>query len=310
MSKNIAVLMGGWSTEREVSLMSGKAVSSALRTLGHTVRETDPPREASALVAALSDPRPDLVFNALHGAFGEDGRIQAILDLMGIPYTHSGMLASAIGMDKPACKLLAKAAGIPVPDGVIATAEDIRAGRVMAPPYVVKPVEGGSSIGIHLVLGRADDPNLETLDLDPRMLVERYIPGRELTVAVMGRAGVDSRAMTVTEICPHKGFYDYKNKYTAGRAEHIVPADLPPAVLTEVLRLALLAHDTVGCAGISRSDFRYDDSIGHIRGLYFLEINTQPGMTAQSLVPEQASYLGMSFAELVSFLVENPSCPQ
>ncbi|HAU30005.1 MAG TPA: D-alanine--D-alanine ligase [Rhodospirillaceae bacterium] len=307
MSKNIAVLMGGWSGEREVSLMSGKAVSEALRGLGHTVREIDPPHDATALVAALSEPRPDLVFNALHGAFGEDGHIQSILDLMHLPYTHSGVMASAIGMDKPLCNKALASAGVPVPESFIATADAIRAGRVMDPPYVIKPLEGGSSIGIHLILGRADDPRLDALELDETMMVERYIPGRELTVAVMGRARVDSRTMTITELQPHKGFYDYEHKYSSGKTTHVIPADLPPAVMTEVLRLALLAHDTLGCSGISRSDFRYDDSIGYIRGIYFLEINTQPGMTPFSLVPEQAAYLGMSFPELVSFLVENPA---
>jgi len=308
MSRNIAVLMGGWSTERDVSLTSGKAVADALRGLGHNVREIDPPRDAAALVAALSSPRPDVVFNALYGTWGEDGRVQAILDLMGIPYTHSGVMASALGMHKQLCKKALSAVGMPIAEGRIATRKEILAGKVMAPPYVLKPNEGGSSVGVHLILGRPDDPKLEEINLDENMLVERYIPGRELTVAVMGKAGIDSRALTVTEICPKSGFYDYTNKYTDGNADHIVPADLPPAVFTEVLRLALLAHDTLGCAGMSRSDFRYDDSIGHTRGIFFLEINTQPGMTPLSLMPEQAAYLGMSFAELVNWLVENAAC--
>jgi D-alanine-D-alanine ligase len=299
MGRRVAVLHGGWSAERAVSLVSGRAVAAALAEGGHDVALIDVSRDLRALVRAL-DPAPEVVFNALHGHGGEDGTIQGVLEMLGLAYTHSGVLASAVAMDKPMAKKLMAAAGARVATGLVASPEDVAARHLMEPPYVVKPAAEGSSVGVRIV--RADD-NMPPIDVAGwsfgDVLVERYVPGRELTVGVMG-----DRALTVTEIVHSHGFFDYEAKYTAGHAAHVLPAEVPPAVVEEALRVALLAHRTLGCRGISRTDFRWDDSCPGAEGLIFLEINTQPGFTPISLVPEQAAAAGISFAALCDWLVE------
>ncbi len=311
MSKRVAVLMGGPSAEREVSLVTGKACATGLREAGYDVFEIDVDRDVAALVRALT-PVPDAVFNALHGRWGEDGCVQGILELLQIPYTHSGLLASALAMDKPLAKRLFEAAGIPCPEGRVVERDELLAGEVMARPYVVKPVNEGSSVGVRVVREGENRPPTDPELWAPgtRLLVERYVPGRELTVAVMG-----DRPLAVTEIRPRVGFYDYATKYTEGLADHVIPADLPAAVYERSLELALAAHQALGCRGVSRADFRYDDSAGGAdgadasgSGLFLLEINTQPGMTPLSLVPEQAAYLNVGFPELCAWMVENAAC--
>lgn len=304
MTRRVAVLMGGWSAEREVSLVSGAACAEALRAAGYDVTSIDVQRDLKGLLAALT-PRPDVVFNALHGRGGEDGCIQGVLEFLSIPYTHSGVMASAIAIDKPTTKRLVQSAGVRCADGVVATRAEVLAGHVIEPPYVLKPTNEGSSVGVRIV--RPGD-NRDVLDEDSwiygeEVLVEAYVPGRELTVCVMG-----DQALAVTEIRSTEPFYDYTAKYTEGHSRHILPAPVPQAVYDEAMRLALIAHRTLGCSGVSRSDFRYDDGRPGIDGLYFLEINTQPGMTPLSLVPEQAAHVGLSFVELVTWMVENAAC--
>lgn len=304
MTKKVAVLMGGWSVEREVSLVSGKATAKALAAAGYEVREIVVERDLGKLLAAL-EPRPDAVFNALHGRWGEDGSIQGILDMLALPYTHSGLLASALAMNKPMAKRLFEAAGIPVAESKVVRRERMLAGDVMPRPYVVKPIAEGSSVGVHIV---KDGDNVLPFERDAwpygdEVLVERYIPGRELTVSVMGE-----RALAVTELRPDAGFYDYAHKYTDGLTRHLVPAPVPAEIAKACLDYALRAHAALGCRGVSRADFRYDDTRQAPGPVYLLEINTQPGMTPLSLVPEQAAYRGMPFAELVSWMVENATC--
>ncbi|HXQ67364.1 MAG TPA: D-alanine--D-alanine ligase [Alphaproteobacteria bacterium] len=304
MSKKVAVLMGGWSAEREISLVTGKACAKALAEAGYAVREIVVERDPRKLIDAL-EPRPDAVFNALHGRWGEDGTIQALLDLLELPYTHSGLLASALAMNKPMAKRLFGMAGIPVADGKVVPRERVLAGDVMPRPYVVKPLAEGSSVGVHIVK-RGDNTlpfERERWPYGDEVLVERYIPGRELTVTVMGE-----KALAVTELQPDDGFYDYAHKYTDGRTSHLIPAPVPDAIAKACMDYALSAHKTLGCRGVSRADFRYDDTRGEPGEVFLLEINTQPGMTPLSLVPEQAAYLGMSFAQLVSWMVENAKC--
>lgn len=303
MAKKVAVLMGGWSAEREVSLVSGAACAKALVRAGYMVTPIDVQRDMGALLTRLL-PRPDVVFNALHGRFGEDGCVQGLLDILDVAYTHSGLLASAVAMNKPHSKKMFAAAGLHVADHIIVSPETLMAGDPMARPYVVKPINEGSSVGVHII---TEDDNHEPYDdigwpLGDEVMVEDFIPGREFTVAVMGK-GDDAKAMTVTEITTNRGFYDYDAKYSAGGSSHEVPADLEKAVFEEVLRSAEIAHRVLGCRGISRSDFRYDG-----KTLYILEINTQPGMTPTSLVPEQAKLIGMDFEALVSWMVENAEC--
>ena len=299
MSKRVLVLMGGWSAEREVSLVSGAAVTGGLRAAGYDAATFDVTRDLAALFSALM-PAPDAVFNALHGRYGEDGCIQGLLDILGIPYTHSGVLASALAMDKPTAKRLFADAGIPVAEHVIADRAAVVRGAVMAPPFVIKPFNEGSSVGVKIV--RSTDELArwaqEPWPYGSRVMVERFIAGRELTVAVMG-----DRALAVTEITTERGFYDYDAKYAAGGSRHVVPAQLDPFVYAEAQRLAVLAHQTLGCRGVSRADFRFDGE-----SLYALEVNTQPGMTPTSLVPEQAAARGMSFESLVAWMVENATC--
>ena len=304
MSKHVACLYGGFSNEREVSLVSGRDCSAALREAGYEVTEIDVGRDPAALAAAL-DPAPDAAFNALHGRWGEDGCIQGMLEFLRIPYTHSGVLASALAMDKPMAKRLFAAAGLLCPEGFLVSREEIAKGDVIPRPYVIKPHNEGSSVGVKIVTEGTNIPPLQGADwaFGEMVLVERFVPGRELTVAVMG-----DRPLAVTEIKPRVGFYDYDAKYTEGRADHVVPAEVPASIAEEALATALAAHQALGCRGISRADFRYNDSAGAPGKLYLLEINTQPGMTPLSLVPEQAAHLGISFPELCAWLVENAAC--
>ncbi len=305
MSKHVAVLMGGWSAEREVSLNSGAPCAKALEHAGFTVTAIDVQRDMGKLMKAL-DPAPDVVFNALHGRFGEDGCIQGLLDILGIPYTHSGVLASALAMDKVMAKRLFETVGIRCAQGVIAAREDVLAGDVMARPYVIKPVNEGSSVGVLIVQPEDNKPPFEgrSWPYGDRVLVERYVAGRELTVGVIGE-----RALAVTEVQPKQGFYDYDAKYDEEKAAlHVIPAPVPKAIYDEAMRLAALAHETLGCRGCSRADFRYDEAEGGPEAITILEVNTQPGMTPMSLVPEQAGHIGMSFEDLVVWMVDHAEC--
>ncbi|TVR83240.1 MAG: D-alanine--D-alanine ligase [Rhodospirillales bacterium] len=297
MGRRVAVLMGGWSAEREVSLVSGAACCRALEEAGHTVLPIRVERNPAALLAAL-EPRPDVVFNALHGRWGEDGCVQGLLEILGIPYTHSGVMASALAMNKPMAKRLFAEAGIPVAPHVIARAGDLlEAADPMPRPFVIKPLNEGSSVGVRIV--RDGDPIPSAADMpDMAVMVERFIPGRELTVAVMG-----DRPLGVTEITTARGFYDYDAKYAPGGSRHMVPADVPDAVYAETLQLAVAAHRSLGCRGVSRADLRWDGET-----LFMLEVNTQPGMTPTSLVPEQAAHAGISFPTLVDWMVETAAC--
>ena len=301
--RRIAVLKGGWSPEREVSLNSGAQAAKALKTAGYEVVEIDAGRD---LADQLTAARPDAVFNALHGQWGEDGCVQGLLEVMGIPYTHSGVLSSALAMDKQRTKLVLRDASVPSPEGRIVSRVQAAGGHVMEPPYVIKPNAQGSSVGVFIVRAGDNRPpaelNSEKWSLGEEVLVEKFIPGRELTVAVMG-----DRALCVTEITTSLAFYDYEAKYAAGGSRHVLPAEVPGAITERCLELALKAHQALGCRGVSRSDFRYDESAKGEQ-LYFLEINTQPGMTGTSLAPEQAAYCGISFPELCAWMVEDASC--
>ena len=302
MKKHVAVLKGGWSSERDVSLTSGTECANALRKAGYAVTEIDLRRDLGGLLAAL-EPAPEVVFNALHGRYGEDGHIQAILNILGIPYTHSGMLASAIAMDKARSKEVFKAAGITCPDGHLVRVEELPDGVLFDPPYVIKPNNEGSSVGVRIVMPGDNQPAAQAWPYGDTALVEPYIPGRELTVAVLG-----DRALGVTELRPHRGFYDYEAKYTEGKTVHLCPAPVPDSVAQQAMESAVIAHKALGCRGATRADFRYDDTQRSPGDLFLLEVNTQPGMTPLSLVPEQAAHIGMSFEDLVSWLVENASC--
>ena len=298
MSSHVVVLMGGWSAEREVSLVSGAAVANALSNVGYQVTSIDVQRDMSSLLGRLY-PKPDVVFNALHGRYGEDGCVQGLLNILNIPYTHSGVLASSLAMDKPMAKRLMKDAGITVADHQIVTREEMTNSGVMDAPFVIKPLNEGSSVGVSIIYEN-DHFDLAAAEWSygEQVMLEKYIAGRELTVAVMGDLALD-----VTEIDTQHGFYDYNAKYARGGSRHQVPADLPTDVYEEALRISLLAHETMGCRGVSRSDMRYDGT-----NLYMLEVNTQPGMTPTSLVPEQAAHANISFEDLVSWMVEHAAC--
>ncbi|KFC66375.1 D-alanine--D-alanine ligase [Devosia sp. LC5] len=304
MTKHVAVLMGGWSNERQVSLSSGTECAAALRRAGYRVTEVDVGRD---IANVLADLKPDVAFNALHGPFGESGMIQGFLELIQLPYTHSGVLASALAMDKHQAKIVLKAAGLPVTDHVVVPRADAARSHVMATPYVIKPIADGSSFGVHIVKQGANRPPQDILGEDwnsgEEVMVERYIPGRELTCAVMGDV-----ALGVTEIVTELSFYNYEAKYAKGGSVHIIPAQLKPKIYDKVQKLSLAAHAAFGCRGVSRTDFRYNDAVGEDGELVCLEINTQPGMTETSLVPEQAKYAGHSFEDLVSWMVEDASC--
>jgi len=290
--------MGGASAEREVSLSTGRECAAALRGEGYEVVELDAGPDLGERLRAIS---PDVVFNALHGRWGEDGCVQGLLEWLRIPYTHSGVLASALAMDKARSKEVYRSAGLPVTDSVIAHKAEVRARHVMAPPYVVKPNNEGSSVGIYLVQEGSNAPPALPEDMPDQVMVETYVPGRELTVTVMG-----DRALTVTDILT-AGWYDYDAKYKPGGSEHVVPAEIPGEIFDLCMDYALRAHRALGCRGVSRTDFRWDEARG-AEGLVLLETNTQPGMTPTSLSPEQAEVMGMSFGALCRWMVEDASC--
>jgi D-alanine-D-alanine ligase len=305
--KRVAVLLGGRSAEREVSLSSGAGCARALREEGFDVVEIDPGENPAA---QLLDAKVDCVFNALHGRWGEDGCIQGLLELLRIPYTHSGVLASSLAMHKQRTKDIYREAGVPVVKSIVADRREAGAQHLMEPPYVIKPVNEGSSVGVYIIRKGDNRPPSELTraewNLTDAMMVEEYVPGRELTVAVMG-----DRALGVTEITTNLEFYDYEAKYSAGGSVHVLPANIPQSVADEAKRLAVLAHRALGCRGVTRTDFRYDDTAkdsGTGHRLVALETNTQPGMTPTSLVPEQAAYNGMSYAKLCRWIVEDASC--
>jgi len=295
----VVVLMGGLSAEREVSLVSGQECASALRRAGYEVTKIDAGQDVAR---ALIDVAPDAVFNALHGRWGEDGCVQGILEWLRIPYTHSGLLASAMAMDKTRTKEVYRAAGLPVAESLVVPRAEVVAGHPMAPPYVVKPNNEGSSVGIYIANEHANGPARLGDDAPEQLMVERFVPGRELTVAVMG-----DRALTVTDIVATTGWYDYHAKYAEGGSRHVVPADVPAEVFEACLAFALTAHRALGCRGLSRTDFRWDQTRG-LDGLVLLETNTQPGMTPTSLAPEQAAHCGIGFEVLCDWLVRDASC--
>jgi D-alanine-D-alanine ligase len=298
--------MGGLSSEREVSLSSGKGCADALEGQVARITRVDAGRDLAQVLAAL---KPDVVFNALHGEWGEDGCVQGILETLQIPYTHSGVLSSALAMDKDKSKAVLRAAGVVVPGGGLFDRFAVASGHVIPPPYVIKPNAEGSSVGVYLVRageGPCAAPAADDWTYGDLVMVEPFIAGAELAVTVIGE--VDGpRALTVTDITPTKGFYDYEAKYAPGGSRHVLPAQLPPAVFERALRQSELAHVAMGCRGVSRSDFRYDDINDD---LVLLEVNTQPGMTPTSLVPEQAAHVGMDYPTLVRWMVEDASCPR
>ncbi|MEL6436785.1 MAG: D-alanine--D-alanine ligase [Pseudomonadota bacterium] len=302
---HVAVLLGGFSSERPVSLASGEACASGLEAAGFRVSRVDVTRNVSAQLTAL---KPDVAFNALHGPFGEDGLIQGVLEFLEIPYTHSGVLSTSMAMDKEIAKRLARTYGIPVAESKIMNRLDIGSSHPMPTPYVVKPVAEGSSFGVVIVQADQHHPppviGSDQWAYGDRVMVERYIAGRELTCAVMGDV-----ALGVTEIIPQgQQFYDYDSKYKAGGSKHVCPAEISPNIYQKITTLSLKAHQAFGCRGVTRSDFRYDDRFSPDGELIWLEINTQPGMTETSLVPELALHAGHSFAELVTWMVEDASC--
>ena len=300
--RHVAVLLGGISSEREVSLVSGRECADALERLGARVTRIDAGRDLAAVLARV---KPDVCYNALHGAWGEDGCVQGVLETLGLPYTHCGVLASALAMDKAKAKAVMRAANVAVPGGGLFNRYDVARDHVMAPPYIVKPNAEGSSVGVYRVLEGANRPPQEVVAPEWRygeeVMVEPYVAGKELAVAVLG-----DRALTVTEIVT-EGWYDYDAKYGEGGSRHVVPAPMPEHAFEEAMRQAERAHAALGCRGLTRSDFRYDDLKGE---LVLLEVNTQPGMTPTSLAPEQAAHVGLGFDELVRWIVEDASCPR
>ena len=305
MTKKVAVLMGGCSSEREVSLASGENVLQALTEAGYQTFGIDVSRDLRPLINELEEKKPDVVFNALHGKYGEDGCIQGILDIIGIPYTHSGRIASALAMDKVLAKKMYRTAGLPVADERVVTKEQILAGDVMPYPFVLKPICDGSSVGVFIFDGSSNKKPFEGEEYpyadDEKILAEEYIPGRELTVAVM-----DGKALGILEIIPTTDFYNYHNKYSQGGARHVVPTDIPEKDCAEIMRIAAEAHKVLGCKGISRSDIRYDNTRkGEPSRIVILETNTQPGMTSLSLVPDIARNAGYSYRDIVVWMVEN-----
>ncbi len=313
----VTVLMGGWSSEREVSLVSGAGVADACRALGHEVTALDmgkSPGEGATLGERLLATRPDVVFNALHGTPGEDGGVQGLMDLLGLRYTHSGVTASAIAIDKQLTKRLLAPAGIRMPGGEVVTSESLFAGDPIPRPYVLKPVNEGSSVGVAIVT--TDGNYGQPIARDAKgpwqefasLLAEPFIAGLELTVSVLEDADGTPRALAVTELKPASGFYDYDSKYTDGLTTHICPAEIPADIAAAAMRASVEAHKALGCRGVSRADFRWNPAEG-VDGLYLLEVNTQPGMTPLSLVPEQAQVQGISYADLVGLLLERAAGP-
>lgn len=310
-TKRVTVLMGGISSERDVSLATGSNVIKALTEFGHIATPLDAGADLGALVAQLQEQKPDVVFNALHGRFGEDGCIQGILEWLRLPYTHSGVRASATAMDKAAARAVFIAAGLPVAQGKVIAIDELAQANPLPVPYVVKPLSEGSSVGVSIVREGSNirQSIVDTWSYGPQALVEEFIPGREITVGVMA-----DRALTVTDITPTPGaghdFYDYAAKYTAGGSAHVLPANIAPETAQQAMAIAVAAHKALGCSGASRSDFRLDDTSTGPARLVLLEVNTQPGMTATSLLPEQAAYCGISYPELCGWLVEQALCPK
>ena len=303
MRRDVVVLMGGWSAEREVSLSSGKECAAALQQRGYRVRTIDVSRDLEALAAALK-PRPDAIFNALHGRGGEDGTVQGVMELLRIPYTHSGVLASAVAMDKPMAKAVFAKAGLPLAEGAVVAKAALAVGDPLPAPFVVKPTNEGSSVGVRIVRPNDNSWRVEAAQWPyDEALVERFVPGKELTVAVM-----QDRPLGVCEILSRGSFYDYSSKYAEGGSQHLVPAPIHKRAYGEALDIALQAHRALGCRGVSRADLRYDDTAGEPGKLYLLEVNTQPGMTPTSLVPDIARSAGIEFGELVAWMVENAAC--
>ncbi len=303
MDKHVAVLMGGWSAERDVSLRSGKACADALVRLGYRVTRIDVGRD---IASVLNTVKPDVALNVLHGRAGEDGTLQGLLEIVGIPYSHSGVLASSLAMQKDMAKAVFGAAGVPVPEGLVADRLEAAKSHLLPPPYVIKPIAEGSSVGVFVVTPEHAHPPQELTREDwtygERVIVEKYIAGKELTCAVIG-----DEALGVIEIVPTVSFYDYEAKYAPGGSKHVLPAPVSPFVYQQVRELALGAHKALGCRGVSRADFRFDDRLGGTEGLVCLEVNTQPGMTETSLVPELAGHAGIPFDELVRWMVEDAS---
>jgi D-alanine-D-alanine ligase len=303
MSKHVAVLMGGWSAEREVSLRSGSACADAAERAGYRVSRVDVGRDVGSVLKSLN---PDVALNVLHGRPGEDGTLQGVLEILGIPYSHSGVMASALAMQKDVAKVVMKAAGVPVPEGKVVPRLEAARSHVMSRPYVIKPIAEGSSYGVFIVTDQhGHQPQELTRDdwtFGEQVLVERFIPGKELTCAVVG-----NEALGVIEIIAATRFYDFEAKYAPGGSKHLLPAPILPFVYQEVRRVALKAHHALGCRGVTRADFRYDDQAAGMEGLVCLEVNTQPGMTETSLVPELAAHAGMTFEELVRWMVEDAS---
>ncbi|WP_375254892.1 D-alanine--D-alanine ligase [Yoonia sp.] len=290
--------MGGPSAERDVSLSSGRECAAALRDAGYNVEALDAGADVAARLTGIA---PDVVFNALHGRWGEDGAVQGILEWLQIPYTHSGILSSALSLDKQRTKDVYRKVGLPVVDSILAKADDVRQTHVMPPPYVVKPNNEGSSVGIYIVHEDANDPPQLAAEMPAEVMVEAFAPGRELTTTVMGDV-----PLTVTDILTD-GWYDYEAKYAPGGSRHVLPADIPQEVFDACMEYAVRAHQALGCRGISRTDFRWDEARG-LDGLILLETNTQPGMTPTSLTPEQAAHVGITFPQLCAWMVEDASC--
>ncbi|WP_417810101.1 D-alanine--D-alanine ligase [Thalassospira alkalitolerans] len=302
MSKHVAVIFGGWSAEREVSLSSGVECIKALREKGYQVTEIDATRDLAAQLAAI-DPKPDVVFNALHGRWGEDGAVQGLLEIMGLPYTHSGVRASSIAMDKMSAKAIFAEYDIPCARHVWVSRDEIANGTALPPPYVLKPNNEGSSVGVEIVLTAEEEQNMLAREWThgDGVMQEEFIPGREMTLAVK-----DGKAMEIIEILTgNHAFYDFESKYVAGGSEHIIPADIPDDLRAKLQDCAEKAYRALGCRGIARADFRYDPAQDRVA---ILEINTQPGMTPTSLVPDAARYDGFSFADIVAWMVEDASC--
>jgi len=303
MSKHVAVLMGGWSAEREISLRSGKACADALSRLGYQVTRIDVGRDIASVLGTV---KPDVALNVLHGSPGEDGTLQGILEILAIPYTHSGVMASAMAMQKEIAKTLFRAAGVQVPEGLVVPRLEAARRHLIEPPYVIKPLAEGSSVGVFIVTVDHAHPPQELTRHDwsygERVIVEKFIPGKELTCAVMG-----DQALGVIEIVPTTKFYDYDAKYAPGGSKHLLPAEISSFVYQEVRKVALAAHNALACRGVSRADFRYDDRVDGLGGVFCLEVNTQPGMTQTSLVPELAAHAGITFDELVRWMIEDAS---
>jgi len=303
MSKHVAVLMGGWSAEREISLRSGKACADALSRLGYQVTRIDVGRDIASVLGTV---KPDVALNVLHGSPGEDGTLQGILEILAIPYTHSGVMASAMAMQKEIAKTLFRAAGVQVPEGLVVPRLEAARRHLIEPPYVIKPLAEGSSVGVYIVTADHAHPPQELTRHDwsygERVIVEKFIPGKELTCAVMG-----DQALGVIEIVPTTKFYDYDAKYAPGGSKHLLPAEISSFVYQEVRKVALAAHNALACRGVSRADFRYDDRVDGLGGVFCLEVNTQPGMTQTSLVPELAAHAGITFDELVRWMIEDAS---